>query len=223
MPALTSDTIDRMMLEDPWLGTLNGRLLTLVILSGQSLGELRHIEQAELDLADPSHNKSPALHCFLGEAYHSLPEEPSYEFKLAIEKAKLARAGTEYLLDFGQRPVAEIKASLPHRGNDWGENIQAASDYARSHTIHTYIDSKKAARVYSHLNDAVRLSERNPAVFRHIVEPTIVAYLLPKAVGLAASPLLLPSELLGGSGLLLDELVTSFKAAQKRFSTEALR
>lgn len=222
MPALTSDTIDRMVLEDPWLGTLNGRLFMLAHLAGLS-GEKSLIEAAELDTTDQPYKKSAALHCFLGEAYHSLPEEPTYDFKLAIEKAKLARAGTEYLLDFGQRPVAEIKASLPHRGNDLGENINAASDYARSHTIHGYVGSKKAARAYSHLNDAVRLSERNPAVFKHIVEPTIVAYLFPIAAGLAASPLLLPSELLGGSGFLLDELVTSFKAAQKRFSTEALR
>ncbi len=217
---LTPEVLDKMILEDRWLGTLNGRLLILATLPGLSL---RDIEVAELDLADPAYAKSPGLHCILGAAYHALQEGPNYGFKLAIEKAKLERMGRPDLLEFGQRRPAQITASLPHRGADMGENVMAALTYVESHNALAYVHSGKAARTYTHFNEAVKASTRNPTEFRHIVEPTIVAYLLPKAVGLAASPLLLPSELLGGSGFLLDELVTSFKAAQKRFSTEALR
>ena len=171
MGKFTPEILAKMQDEDSWLRSKSGILLMSFAQASNCipLGLETTIQIAELEAVD--YDKSAALHHFLGSQYQMLSEELSDKLKLDIEKQKLKKAGKEYLLDYGKKSKDEITCSLPHKGMDLGENIQAAIDMMNSWSIINYLQKNNSQRVYHHLEQSLRLSGENPTVFKHLINP----------------------------------------------------
>lgn len=189
MKDLPNNVLERMIKEDPWLGSESELLLLTMEQLPNEISRKVKVEIAEIDTVNPLYKDSAALHCLLGWVYQKLPEELSKEFKLNIEKLKLAKTGNEHLLDYGSKSVAEITASLPHKWQDLGENIMAANDYAASHIIGYYLLFNNATRAYNHMKKSLELSRNKPAVFKNLVKPIALSFMTPWVLeGLDAYP-----------------------------------
>jgi hypothetical protein len=210
MKVATPD-IAKMTAEDSWLGSENAiQLLPIFMQSSDNVIVPPQIciEVAELETVE--YEKSPALHCFLGTLYQSLPGELHEETKLMIEKLKLAKTGREHLLDYRNKPSFEITVSLPHQGKDFGENLNAATDYLVSCNIAAYMGLNNTSRAYEHFSKSLTLSGRNnPTVFQQLIKPITLLYM---------TPLLIIN--FQGDNPLINLFVDDYKAANLRVESK---
>ena len=179
MREISPDLRQKIIGEDPWIGSENGVLYWhLIHLGAQKIC----VEFAEIDTVHPVYGKSAALHCFLGDLYLNFSEELSDDFKLMIERLKFERIGRPDLLDLRKKPVSEITASLPHKGQDISENWIVGWDYLSSHNIGMYLRLGNLQRANTHFMRSLELSGENPTVFRELIQPTILLYMTPFVV-----------------------------------------
>ena len=167
MRQIDRGVLEQMAREDPWFVSENGLLLmTLANLNAQESSQ-KGIELGEIDSVDPRYKESAGLHCFLGQLYRALTEELSPESKLTIERLKLQRTGEEDLLYFRRKSREEMQT-----------DGDAAHKYIASHNISLYLLLNNFARAHLHFDRSLQLSERNPVVFRELVEPVVGLYML---------------------------------------------
>jgi hypothetical protein len=172
MASLNEGTVQKMMNEDNWLRSPNG-ILTMMFAS--STGDFQDgcletkIHMAEVD--SMVFNDSPALHGYLGTLYMGLKDELSPELKRQIEKDKVKQISKEYLFDYYTKTTAERIAALPSKGQDMGENINAAKEILDSCNIAMYVQHTNILRAQTHIEKALTLSKDNPTVFEHLIEP----------------------------------------------------
>ena len=187
MEKVSKNISDKMILEDSWLGSENAMELFSIINSSVGLPSYLQmaVEIAEVNTANGG-DKSAALHNILGYLYHRLPNDLSEDIKLAIETVKLKEKGEQGLLDYMKMSAQEISDLFSNEkiAVRFGEervwiNPLAANAYADSRSLVNYLHSSKSARAYNHFKESLKLSGKNPEVFRNLIEPNVLMYMLP--------------------------------------------
>ena len=171
MDAVDVETLKKMQQEDSWLASREGIMLLGFFggLGNDNASLETQIRLAELSTVD--HDDSAALHVFLATRYGALETDLGYYLRVKIEEEKLRKADKGYLFDLHTKSTKERLVALPHKGQDFGENMQAATDYLASVNIQEYIACTNSQRELLHLNKSLKLSGKNPVVFETFVKP----------------------------------------------------
>ncbi len=226
MKEFTEEIFRKMMEEDHWLRSENGRELISIVQSSYDIPATlpMAVEIAESDTADHIYKKSAALHCILGELYQSLPHELSDETKRVIELSKLERIGDQRLFECRNMSPSELAdffsnetINIPlEEGRTFGINFEAAAAYIRLANIRNYMYSNNSTRAYHHFNESLKLSnESNFTVFEQMVEPMVLLYMVPLVqAGMAAFNGKIPNYI--SVYPLLGWLNDEYKAARMR-------